>query len=89
MDVAGARAIKQNFPAAILIFIAPPDMSALECRIRARADKHMSEDELQDRLHCAVQEMESRNKYDHVVVNKKLSDAVEAVRRILDQAETK
>ena len=63
----GALNVKQIWPEAHLIFIAPPSMEELERRLRGRGDT--PEDQIQMRMERAVWEMEQRNWYDHVVVN--------------------
>lgn len=68
----GAFAVREKWPEAKLIFIAPPSMTELESRLRGRGDT--AEDQVQLRLKRAVWEMSQMDKYDLIVIN----DQVEA-----------
>ena len=63
----GAFNVKQIWPDAHLIFIAPPSMEELERRLRGRGDT--PEDQMQLRLKRAAWEMSQMDKYEFVVVN--------------------
>ncbi len=75
VDTQGAASIKKLAPAAILIFLAPPSLEALEARLRARGLDDA--ETIQRRLQAASQEMEQASKFDHTVVNEE--DGVDAV----------
>ena len=63
----GALNVRQLWPDARLIFIAPPSMEELERRLRGRGDT--PEEQVQLRLKRAVWEMSQMDKYDFVVIN--------------------
>ena len=63
----GALNVKQIWPEAHLIFIAPPSMEELERRLRGRGDT--PEDQIQMRLKRAAWEMSQMDKYEFVVIN--------------------
>ena len=63
----GALNVKQLWPDAHLIFIAPPSMEELERRLRGRGDT--PEDQIQMRLKRAAWEMSQKDKYELVVIN--------------------
>ncbi len=63
----GAFAVKEKWPEASLIFIAPPSMEELERRLRSRGDT--PEDQIQLRLKRATWEMSQMPKYEFVVIN--------------------
>lgn len=63
----GALNVKELWPDAKLIFIAPPSMEELERRLRGRGDT--PEDQVQLRLKRAVWEMSQMDKYDIIVIN--------------------
>ncbi len=63
----GAFAVKEKWPDASLIFIAPPSMEELERRLRSRGDT--PEDQIQLRLKRATWEMTQRPAYDLIVTN--------------------
>lgn len=65
----GAFNVKNIWPDAKLIFIAPPSMEELERRLRGRGDT--PEEQVQMRLKRAAWEMSQMDKYDFVVVNDK------------------
>jgi guanylate kinase len=67
IEVVGARAVKQQMPEAVLVFIAPPDVADLEARLRGRGTN--SDQEIEDRLEIARREMEALPEFDHVIVN--------------------
>ena len=77
IDVAGARQIKSRFPDSIAVFIMPPSLEALEARLRSRGTD--DEAEINKRLAHAEAEIAGRDFYDHVVVNDRLDEAIEAL----------
>lgn len=83
IDVAGARQIKSRFPDSIAVFIMPPSLEALKARLRSRATD--DEAEIDKRLAHAEAEIAGRDFYDHVVVNDRLDEAIEALSRLIRQ----
>jgi guanylate kinase len=81
VDVQGAATIKQAMPHAILIFIAPPSMEALEKRVRRRNTE--SAIDLERRVATAHEEMRQREMFDYVVVNDRLDQAVAQIDAII------
>lgn len=77
----GALAIREIYPEATLIFVAPPSVDALEQRIRGRGDT--GDDQIKVRLERAAWELSQGEKYDYVVVNDVLDDCVAQVLRII------
>lgn len=78
----GAMQVKENFPAAITIFLAPPSRAELERRLRSRGDT--DPDDIRMRLEVAGwQEDMARSDFDHVVVNGTLKRAVGEIVRII------
>jgi guanylate kinase len=67
VDVQGGLAIKQAYPDAVMIFLLPPSLAALESRLRGRGTD--SEEEIQKRMRDALEEMAVAPKYEYVVVN--------------------
>ena len=63
------------------IFIVPPSLEELEARIRGRSTE--TEDAIQRRLKQARDELKFKDQYKYIVVNDKLEDAVNEVRKIL------
>lgn len=82
IDVQGARAVKQQRPDAVTVFILPPSMAVLRERLTGRGTE--SDAHLEERLRNAGAEMAEADGFDHQVVNQDLDDTVAQVRRILD-----
>lgn len=84
IDVKGALSLRRAFPDdALLIFIAPPSLQALEQRLSQR--KTETAEALARRLDRAEMEMGQQHEFDFVVVNDRLDQAVQEVERILSQ----
>lgn len=84
VDVKGGVNIKNKFGReALSIFIMPPDIEALEARLRGRATD--SEDKIAERLAKADYEMTFAPQFDACVVNDSLPEAVTEVRRLILQ----
>ena len=81
IDVQGARQIKELFPETILIFIMAPSMSEVKKRIKTRGKE--TKEQVLDRFITAYKEINEIPKYNYVVVNDNLEDAVEKVEAIL------
>lgn len=81
IEVQGAKQVKQQFPDAILVFLAPPSMVELEKRLRRRATE--SEDVIAMRLDKAGQEMNQRHLFHYEVVNEDVDQAVNNVLSIV------
>jgi len=81
IDVQGAKQIKEKFPETILIFIMAPSMEEVKRRIKARNTE--TKEQIIDRFKVAYQELNEIPKYNYVVVNDVLEDAVKKVEAIL------
>ena len=73
IDVQGALNIVKSYPEAVTLFIMPPSRDALRTRLEKRGSD--SPDVIETRLCNAVNEMESRGLYRHVIVNDNLETA--------------
>ena len=82
LDIAGARAIKEAIPEAILIFIMPPSVEELERRLKSRATD--SEEVIQRRLSRAQLEMEQADWFDYIIMNDNLVSARNQLKKIID-----
>ncbi len=81
IDVQGALNIRRKFPGALLIFIAPPSVEALEKRLRGRGAD--SEESIRARLSQADFEISRSEFYDYKVVNEDLETAIGEVEKII------
>lgn len=77
----GAFAVRAKRPDAVLIFIAPPSLQALEQRLRGRGDT--GEDQIRLRLDRAQWELEQGKKYDHTVINDRVETCAKEILRII------
>ena len=71
IDVQGAQQLRDGWPDAVHVFIAPPSLALLEQRLRGRG----TEDEatIQKRLDTAVAEIAQWHHYDYCLINDDLS----------------
>ncbi len=81
IDVQGGNSVKRALPEALLVFIAPPSMKALEDRLRGRGTD--ADDVIRTRLENAVGELGHWADYDFVVENDDLDTAVAEVHEII------
>ena len=81
VDVQGGMSLKGNHKDAVAIFIIPPSLDELRLRLRKRRTD--SAEQMKLRLNKAVAEIGYWKKYDYVVINDTLKDAVEEVDRII------
>ena len=81
IELEGARQIRKTFPEALQIFLAPPDLSELEKRIRGRGTE--SEQAIRDRLAIANRELISKNEFDAVVINDDINNAFSEIEGLM------
>lgn len=82
VDVQGAVQFMRVFPQSVTIFVLPPSAEVLLERLRMR--KTESAQELADRLQSALQELQSVDEYEYVVVNDNLDEAIKRIGSIID-----
>ena len=82
IDVQGARLFAEAFPDAVLVFVLPPSARVLMHRLTSR--KSESRDQLFVRLGNAAEELEAVDRYEYVVVNDRIDDAVVRVAAVID-----
>lgn len=88
IEVLGAIQVKTSFPDALMLFLTPPTLEALEKRLRSRGDT--SEEDIARRLAIARWQLEvAEERFDHIVVNDSIEDAVNRILRILRAPSTK
>lgn len=81
IDVDGGLNVKNTYPDALLIMIAPPNDVALAQRLRGRGSE--TEEVIAKRLARMKYELSQSDKYDFVVVNDDLDEAVNEVKNII------
>ncbi|MDO4543990.1 MAG: guanylate kinase [Clostridia bacterium] len=82
IDVQGAMKIRDSYPDAVLIFIAPPSMSELKARLIGRGTE--TADAVEKRYATAFDEMRYMDRYDYIVVNNVVDVAVCRVEAIIE-----
>ena len=85
IEVQGAAKVRQRCPDAIFIFIIPPSFEELSRRLHRRNTD--SEEVIQGRLEKAKEEFQQVQKYDYLVINDKVANAVAEIEAILVAAE--
>ena len=81
IDVNGGLKVKENFPDAVLIMIAPPSIQELRNRLVGRNTE--TEEKINIRMQRIEYELGMKDKYDYVVVNDQLDDAVKTIEKII------
>jgi guanylate kinase len=83
IDVKGALRVKQNYPAAVLIFLEPPSIDELLARIRGRGGE--TEEGIAMRIERAEMELTKKDCFDYVVMNDDLEVAVANLLEIMGE----
>ncbi|OPZ92642.1 MAG: Guanylate kinase [Firmicutes bacterium ADurb.Bin419] len=81
IEVEGALNIKKIYPDCVSIFILPPSFKELRRRIEGRGTEQ--QEVIDKRMDKAIKEMHYVDKYDYVVVNDKIEEAVQSVTSII------
>ena len=82
IEIQGALKVKEMLEETVFIFILPPSMKELKKRLISR--KTDSKEKILKRFQQAYQEINELSKYNYVVVNDVLDDAVNKVEAILE-----
>ena len=75
IDVNGAAQIREKLPEAVSVFIMPPSLEVLRNRLSGRGTE--TPDVIEKRIGEALREIGEAYKYDYIVVNDILSEAVD------------
>ncbi len=81
IEVQGAMQIKEKLKEAVLLFVMPPSYEELKNRLAGRGTE--TEQEIKCRLDAAKEEIAKATRYDYVIVNDDLNDAVLRTERVL------
>lgn len=82
IDIQGAMQVKQRYPQGVFVYVVPPSLDVLSARIHGRGTD--SEEVIQKRLAKITDELAMAHKYDYIIVNDVLEDAVHKVCSILE-----
>jgi guanylate kinase len=81
VEVQGARQLRERLPGAVFVFVLSPSMDCLDRRLRQRRSE--SEEAIRERLARAREEVREVHRYDYVVVNDDLEQAVAALVHVI------
>ncbi|MGN0574730.1 MAG: guanylate kinase [Ruminococcus sp.] len=81
IEVKGAMKIRKLCPEALFIFVVPPSLKELDRRLRKRGTE--TEEVIIQRVERAAEEIPYAVKYDYIIVNDGLEEAVEDFRSIV------
>ena len=81
IDIQGALSIQNKISDAVFIFIMPPSMEILKERLTNRGTE--SEEKVLERFQTAYKEINAYTKYNYVVVNDEVENAVNKVEAII------
>lgn len=81
IEIDGASNIKKILPEAVFIFILPPSLKELVTRLKNRGTD--SNEKIIERFHRAYKEINEITKYNYVVVNDNLDEAISKVEAII------
>jgi guanylate kinase len=87
VDVQGAIRVMEEYPDALTIFIQPPSIEELEQRLRKRGTE--SEENIRIRLMDAQNELEYRDLFKYIVVNRIAEEAIREVEAIIEREKNK
>ena len=82
IDVVGALNVKKRLPEAVLVMILPPSVEELKRRLEGRETE--TAEQIENRLSRLEYELSQKEKYDFVVINDDLEQAISEVEAILD-----
>ncbi len=74
IEIQGAMKVRQLRPDALFVFIAPPSVNELRRRLNKRSTE--TQEVIEKRIAAAITELPYMDKYDYVIVNDALEDAV-------------
>lgn len=82
IDIEGAKNVRELMPAAICIFIMPPSMKELKERLEGRGTE--TKEKVLERFKKAYQEVNEVTRYNYVIVNDKVENAVNKINAIIE-----
>lgn len=81
IEIQGALKVKEKFPETLLLFVTPPNAVELRNRLVGRGTETM--EVIDSRMKRAGEEAEGMDKYDYLIVNDDLQEAVEELHSII------
>ncbi|MCR5451155.1 MAG: guanylate kinase [Lachnospiraceae bacterium] len=83
IEVQGALQVKHLYPDCLLLFVTPPSAEALKERLVGRGTE--SEEVIAERLSISSRESSLMDKYDYLIINDDLDEAVEEVHELIQR----
>lgn len=81
IDVQGAMKVKESCPDAVMVFIAPPSLQILKQRLVGRGTE--TQESIDVRTAAALEELKKLPRYDYMVINDVVEEAVADMEAIL------
>ncbi len=81
IELEGARQVRKSFPQGLQLFLAPPNLSELEKRIRGRGTE--SEQSIIKRLAIAKRELLAKDEFDAVIINEDIDNTFSEIERLM------
>ena len=81
IEIQGALKVKEKYPEAMLIFISTPNALSLKERLEGR--KTENTDQIKARLKRAAEEAGGMEKYDYILINDNLNEAVDNLHQLI------
>ena len=87
IEVQGALQVKEKYPEAVLVFVLPPSPEVLRERLIGRQTEDI--ETVNKRIGEAEREVSQSPKYDYIIINDDLSDAVSLLESVSDAEKAK
>ena len=87
IEIQGALKVKEKYPEAMLIFISTPNALSLKERLEGR--KTENTDQIKARLKRAAEEAGGMEKYDYILINDNLNEAVDNLHQLIQSQKSK
>lgn len=84
IDWQGARQVRELYPRAVSVFVAPPSLDVLKERLQFRAKD--APEVIERRLAAARSELEHANEFQYIIVNQEFTEASQQLVGIADAA---
>ena len=81
IDIQGALQVKEKFEEGVFIFLVPPSMEELHRRLVQRGRE--TPELIMERFKSAYEEMNFINRYNYVVTNDKVDEAIKKIEAII------
>lgn len=83
IEVQGASKIKEKYPEVCTMFLMPPSVYALRQRLEKRNTE--TEEEIEERLAIAREEISRSYDYDYIIVNDRVDEAVDNILEVINR----